>query len=103
MPNVIWASTVKAKDGRGGELNARALKLAELARSSGAVSARFFQSNAGPAAPSSTFVMEFTSLGHLEEVQGKLFADSWFQEAYLMNTDPPSTILRQGIAIEVEG
>ncbi len=94
---------MKAKDGRGAELNERALKLAELARNSGAVSARFFQSNAGPAAPSATFVMEFTSMGHLEEVQGKLFADSWFQEAYLANTDPPSTIVSQGIAVEVEG
>ena len=103
MPNVIWVSTVKAKDGRGGELNARALKLAELARNSGAVSARFFQSNAGPAAPSSTLAMEFTSMAHLEEVQTKLVADAWFQEAYLANTDPPSTILSQGIAVEVDG
>ena len=102
MPNVIWTSTSKIKDGRGAEAVERALKLKKVFLEAGAVNARYFQSTAGPNAPSSTFVVECRGLGHLEEVFGKLQSDSFFQSAYGASTDQPSTQIAQGIAVEIE-
>ena len=102
MPNVIWTSTSKVKDGRGAEAVTRALRLRQVFVDAGAVSARYFQSTAGPNAPSSTFVVELRSMAHLEEVFGKLGQDSFFQEAYGNNTDQPSTQIAQSILVEVE-
>ncbi len=102
MPNVIWTSTSKVKEGRGAEAVTRALKLKQVVVDAGAVNARYFQSTAGPDAPSTTFGIEFRSLAHMEEVFGKLQQDSWFQEAYVTNTDQPGTIIAQGLLFEVE-
>ncbi len=102
MPNVVWTSTSKVKDGRGAEAVTRALKLKQLFVDAGAISARYFQSTAGPNAPSSTFAVEYRSLAHMDEVTGKLGQDSWFQEAYGTNTDQPSTQIAQGLLFEVE-
>lgn len=102
MPNVIWTSTSKVKDGRGAEAVERALRLKKVFLDAGAVNVRYFQSTAGPNAPSSTFVVECRSLAHLEEVFGKIQTDSWVQGAYGASTDQPSTQIAQGIAVEVE-
>ncbi len=102
MPNVIWTSTSKVKDGRGAEAVTRALRLKQVFVDAGALNARYFQSTAGPDAPSSTFGVEFSSMAHMEEVFGKLGQDSWFQEAYVTNTDQPSTQIAQGLLLEVE-
>ncbi len=102
MPNVIWTATSKVKDGRGAEAVTRALRLKQVVVDAGAVSARYFQSTAGPDAPSTTFAIEYRSMAHMEEVVGKLGQDSWFQEAYATNTDQPSTIIAQGLFVEVE-
>ena len=102
MPNVIWSSTSKVKDGRGAEAVTRALKLKQVFVDAGAISARYFNSTAGPDAPSSTFAVEFTSLAHMDEVFGKFGQDAWAQEAYFNNTDQPSTQIAQGLLFEVE-
>ncbi len=102
MPNVIWTSTSTVKDGRGPEAVTRALRLKQVFVDAGAVSARYFQSTAGPNAPSSTFAVEYRSMAHMEEVLGKVGQDSWFQEAYVTNTDQPSTQIAQGLLVEVE-
>ena len=102
MPNVIWSSTSKVKDGRGAEAVERAQKLKQLFKDAGAVNARYFQSTAGPNAPANIFVLEARSLAHLEELFGKLQTDSWFQTTYGASTDQPSTQIAQGISVEIE-
>ena len=102
MPNVIWTSTSKVKDGRGAEATERALKLKQLMLDAGAVSARYFFSSAGPTAPANVFAAEFTSMGHMEEVLSGLQQDEWFQQAYGANPDQPSTQIAQAIGTEIE-
>ena len=102
MPNVIWTATSKIKDGRGAEAVTRALRLKQAVVDAGAVSARYFQSTAGPDAPSTTFAIEYRSMAHMEEVVGKLGQDSWFQEAYVSDTNQPSTQIAQAILVEIE-
>ena len=102
MPNVIWTSTSEVKAGRGAETIERALKLRQLMVDSGAVSARYLSSNAGPTAPSNVSAAKFTSMGHMEEVLVKLGEDEWFQREYVAKTNEPSTQIAQAIGIEIE-
>jgi len=102
MPNVIWTIQARANPGRSAEAVALNLELAQACRDAGASSARVFSSNAGPAAPSIVLAMEFTGMANLEEVAEKWVADPRVQ-AVRSNTDPPTTILAQALAREVEG
>ena len=101
MPKVVWSSTVKAKDCRSADLTALLLKVAQVYRDSGAASARVLNSNAGPTAPSIVVLVEYTGMGQMEEVDAKVMANKWIQEA-LSDPNIPGTAISQALAQEVE-